>query len=116
MSDDRARTEFLAGLRDLAGWLEANPQIPVSATGRNLLCVSLRTSAAVEAFAEGLGRAASVDDEGNATVTFTFGPIAYQVYGYSDFDEHLARMDEQRARSWAASRGLVLTPQSDEAA
>jgi hypothetical protein len=107
MSD---RADFTTGLRQLADWLDANPQ--VRQPGSERLLISLSTNPAVEEFAAQHGLQTTADDEGNLSADLTFGPITYHAYGYVDFDAHCARNDERRARSWAAEQGLTLTPQT----
>ncbi|OKK06442.1 hypothetical protein AMK26_10520 [Streptomyces sp. CB03234] len=109
------REQYVTGLRDLADWLEANPDVGVSMSGDRLL-YPLHSNAAVEAFAEQVGREVTVDEGGNASVAVVFGPIVYHAYGYADFDEHCARVDERQARSWAESHGLALMPKPDDEA
>lgn len=102
------RTEYIAGLRKFADWLESNPNVPESWGERLLL--ALHTNTAVEEFATAHGLRVAYDDEGNASCDMVFGPITYHVYGYVDFDEHCARNDERKARRWAAKQGMVIRP------
>jgi hypothetical protein len=103
MSD---RTEYIAGLRAFADWLESNPDVREPQEQRLLL--SLSTNPAVEAFAAEHGLDVTIDDDGNASCELTFGSITYHAYGYRDFAEHCAATDEKRARAWAEKNGVAL--------
>jgi hypothetical protein len=112
-STDR-RSAFIAGVREFADWLEANPQFTTPLDERFLL--ALHTNPAVEEFAAERDLTVDYDDEGNASVDLRFGPITYHVYGYVDFAEHCERNRERQARSWADRKGLALVPQQAEGA
>lgn len=103
-----ARAQYLAGLRDLATWLEQNPaqELPVSRTFN----VPLTTNSAVKDWAadNGMSDAVQYDKEGNASVSLRFGPIALHMYGYVDFAEHCERSRGRDAREYAEKHGLVL--------
>ncbi|RPK56148.1 hypothetical protein EES43_24210 [Streptomyces sp. ADI96-02] len=100
------RTEYIAGLRQLATWLEENPSVRVSSDERFL--VPLHTNTAVEEFAAEHSLPVVMDDEGNKSAQMQFGPITYYAYGYVDFAQHTAEMDERRARKWADEQGMEL--------
>ncbi|XCM28936.1 hypothetical protein ABXI76_05625 [Streptomyces parvus] len=100
------RTEYIAGLRQLATWLEKNPAVRISSDERFL--VPLHTNTAVEEFAAKHNLAVVTDDEGNKSTQMTFGPITYYAYGYVDFAQHVADRNERDARKWAAEKGLEL--------
>lgn len=108
------RAAFIAGVREFADWLEANPQITTPLNGRFLL--ALHTNPAVEAFAAEHDLTVVYDAEGNAATDVTFGPVSYHAYGYVDFAEHCERNNERQARSWADRKGLTLVPQQAEGA
>ncbi|MGW3321077.1 hypothetical protein [Streptomyces virginiae] len=94
------------GLRELADWLDANPDVPLQAT-RILLALS--TNPAVAEFAAQHGWPVTRDGEGNASAERTFGPITFHAYGYVDFAAHYAASSERQARKWAAEQGLEIT-------
>lgn len=102
------RAQYLAGLRELATWLEQNPaqELPVSRTFN----VPLTTNSAVKDWAtnNGMSDAVQYDKEGNASVSLRFGPISLHMYGYVDFAEHCERSHERDAREYAEKHGLVL--------
>jgi hypothetical protein len=101
---DTARAEFTNALRQLADWLDANPQYPHPTRERVLL--PLHTNAAVREFADRFGLGVSADAEGNLSAEIKFGPVAYHVYGYVDFAAHCAADEERRARRWAEKSGM----------
>ncbi|MGW7053066.1 hypothetical protein [Streptomyces sp. NPDC054887] len=106
------RTEYIAGLRQFADWLEQNPEIPVS---RQRLLLALQTNPAVEAFAAEHGLTVTFDGEGNAFCSLQFGLIQYYAYGYADFKQHCADLDAKRARKWAETNGLAFVPADSKA-
>ncbi|NUV65726.1 hypothetical protein G6W57_01170 [Streptomyces sp. CAI-121] len=106
------RTEYIAGIRAFADWLENNPAVAVPGSEKFLL--PLHTNPAVEEFAAKHSLAVAADSEGNESAEVTFGPIAYQAYGYVDFNEHLARNDERNARRWAEKQGLEFRRAEEE--
>ena len=103
-SDSRAA--YVAGLRDFANFLEANPE--VQEPGYQRLLLALTTNPAVEEFAAKHGLTVDRDDEGNASCDLRFGPVTFHAYGYTDFDEHCERGNERQARGWAAAKGLEI--------
>ncbi|MEX3101185.1 MULTISPECIES: hypothetical protein [unclassified Streptomyces] len=107
------RAELIAGLRALADALEADVSMPVPGTQK--LNVYLPTNAQVGQFAAERGLAVEYDDEGNASVDITFGPMTYHVYSYADFEEHRERWAEKDARKWAERKGLEIRPAVTEA-
>ncbi|MFD3955851.1 MULTISPECIES: hypothetical protein [Streptomyces] len=100
------RTQYIAGLRQLATWLEENPSVRVSSDERFL--VPLHTNSAVEEFAAKHSLPVVTDDEGNKSTQMQFGPITYYAYGYVDFAQHMAEDSERRARKWAEEQGLEI--------
>ncbi|WP_097982864.1 hypothetical protein [Streptomyces sp. f150] len=100
------RTKYILGLRQLATWLENNPDARVSSDERFL--VPLHTNTAVEEFAAKHNLPMVTDKEGNKSTQMQFGPITYYAYGYVDFAQHLAAQNERDARKWAAEQGLEL--------
>lgn len=100
------RTDYIAGLRQLATWLEENPTVRISSDERFL--VPLHTNTAVEEFAAQFNLPVKTDKEGNKSTQVQFGPITYYAYGYVDFAQHLAAQHEKNARKWAAEKGLEL--------
>ena len=112
-SGSSARDEFTAGLRAFADFLEQNPSVE---TQSQRLLLALTTNEATEAFAAEHDLTVVYDGEGNASCDLKFGPIVYHVYGYRDFAEHCEKNNEQRARSWAESKGLAIVPQIEAVA
>lgn len=106
-----ASTAYTEGLRALADWLDANPSVQQPLGERLLL--PLHTNPAVEALASEYGLTVVYDDEGNASVELSFGPVVYRAYGYVDFKKHCERDNEERARAWARRKGLVIRPPED---
>lgn len=107
-SQNSARNEYIAGLRQFADWLEQNPT--VKAPVGDQLLLSLLTNEAVEEFAATHGLTVVTDAEGNASTDLVFGSIVYHVYGYVDFADHLKRGKESQARSWADENDMVIQP------
>jgi hypothetical protein len=104
MSD--ARTDYTNALRQFADWLDANPQYDAPASQK--LLVPLSTNPAVREFADRHGLEVAMDAEGNLSAEIKFGPIAYHVYGYVDFEAHVAAKSERDARTWAGRNGLEI--------
>ncbi|PJN00853.1 hypothetical protein CG740_23405 [Streptomyces sp. CB01201] len=100
------RTRYIDGLRELAAWLEENPDVEAPVGLRVLL--PLTTNGAVEEFAAKLGQTVDYDDEGNASTTREFGPLQHHAYGYVDFAASCDALDERSARRWAARQGLEI--------
>lgn len=107
-SQNPARTEFIAGLRQLADWLEQNPDVKIPGGERMLL--PLTTNDAVEEFAATHGLTVAMDADGNASVDLGFGSIVYHVYGYANFADHLKRGEEKQARGWADKNDMIIQP------
>jgi hypothetical protein len=103
---DTTRAAFTAGLRQFADWIDANPDV-TAPTGQRFL-LPLHTNQAVTDFAAEHGLTATADAEGNLSADIEFGPIAYQAYGYTDFNAHRDACNERTARRWAAEKGLEL--------
>lgn len=111
MSTQSGREQFVAGLRDLADWLEETPQVPVPGNPQSVL-LYLRTDEEVVRLAEAIGHTADRADH-VAAFDVVFGPITYHVYGYEDFAAHLDRNQEATARDWAARHGMAIAPAAD---
>lgn len=108
--EDSRRTAFIAGLRDLADWLEANPAAPTPylAADGHAFGVPMNANAAVEEAAAVLGLDVVVDEDGNASCDKAFGGLTWHMYGYADFAEFSEMLTEQKARTWAAGNGLEI--------
>ena len=107
-SQNSDRAGYIAGLRELADWLEQNPAAATPLDGRML--VPLMANEAVEAHATPHGLEVRYDSKGNASADITFGPINYRVYSYADWDRHITEHSEQVARTWADKNGMVIEP------
>lgn len=101
------RSEYISSLRQLADWLAAHPDMPVPSY-RSAVNLPVLTNAAVEEFATTHAHAVVYDSEGNASVSVSFGSIDYHVYGYMDFEAHVAASNERDARQWADEHGVDL--------
>lgn len=108
------RDAYIDGLRDLAEWLEKNPTVTVPSSDKLLL--PLHTNEAVEQFAAEHGVTFAIDENGNASLDFDFGPITYHAYGYADFKQYCADHDERRAREWADGNGMTIRPAANGSA
>jgi hypothetical protein len=80
----QARAAFIAGLLDLACFLDAHPEVPVPAYGRTIgLSIDDGTDeqnrAQVDTFAAMLG-ATITDRNGHYTASRRFGPVEYQAF------------------------------------
>lgn len=85
---DQERTEFIAGLRALAEFLESNPAVPVPRYGTSILVGAQWADdnrGFVDEFAALTG--AEIDDQwassGHYTARATFGPVTYEAYAIS---------------------------------
>lgn len=107
-SQNPDRDTYIAGLRDLADWLEKHPDVELPTTDRLLL--PLTTNPALEEFASAHGLTVEVDEDGNASANLKFGPITFHAYGYANFQEHVKQLNERQARSWADKNGMVIEP------
>ncbi|MGW3196239.1 hypothetical protein ACWDBD_16965 [Streptomyces sp. NPDC001118] len=107
-SQNPNRDAYIAGLRELADWLEQNPEAATPIDGDML--VPLMTNEAVEAHALPRGLDVRYDSEGNASAVIEFGPINYRAYGYVDWHQHYAQHQEKTARNWADKNGMVIQP------
>ncbi|GHC38516.1 hypothetical protein GCM10010348_77330 [Streptomyces anthocyanicus] len=107
-SQNTERNEYIAALRNLADWLESNPEAPVPSADR--LLVPLMTNDAVEDFASRHDLTSDTDKDGNASVSVPFGPITFFVYGYADWEAWREQHEERTARNWADSKGLTIQP------
>ncbi|MFE5368103.1 hypothetical protein [Streptomyces mirabilis] len=102
------RTEYIAGLRQLADWLEQHPDADVPYVAD--IAVPLFSNEAVEAFAAGNGLEVRIDSDGNASATVPFGRLVYRVYGYANWDAWKIHHDEKTARNWADKNDMVIQP------
>ncbi|MCX5138375.1 hypothetical protein [Streptomyces sp. NBC_00338] len=107
------RTEYIAGLRELANWLEINPTGPFPSDNR--LLVPLVTNDAVAAFATEYGASVTTNKDDNTSAELRFGSLTYYAYGYADFTDHLAKQNEKQARAWAEKQGLELCKAGESA-
>lgn len=107
-SQNPGRDAYIAGLRELADWLEQHPDADVP-TAADII-VPVFSNEAVEAFAASNDVEVRVDSDGNASATVTFGPLIYRVYGYADWDAWKVQHDEKTARTWAERNDMVLQP------
>jgi hypothetical protein len=89
-NDDRAA--LIAGLLDLACFLEANPDVPVPAAWTSLATITVlpprgddtERRGFVDAFATALGvKAADPDNSGHYTASRKFGPVEYRSFAIS---------------------------------
>lgn len=113
-SQNPGRDGYIAGLRQLADWLEVNPDVAAPSSGRFLL--PLTTNPAVEEFAAPHGLDVEVDSNGNTEAVLHFGPIKYVAYGYADFNEFCKENNEKQARNWADKNGMIIQPRDGGAA
>ncbi|MET9073939.1 hypothetical protein ABZX95_17565 [Streptomyces sp. NPDC004232] len=107
-SENPKRDEYIAGLRELADWLEQNPKTSVPSYGEILL--PLMANEAVVAHAAAAGLEVRYDSKGNASAVAKLGAVTYRAYGYADWDQHYAQHQEQRARDWADKNDMVIQP------
>lgn len=82
-TDKNIRARTITGLRTLADFLEANPEIPVSDGGGEYTFISHRVDdaaerAEIDTIATALGEAAGKTSAGEYSVTKTFGAITYR--------------------------------------
>ena len=113
-SETDHRAAFIAGLRDLATWLETTPAAPVSPYLHPQLPMPLHTNEAVSQTAAALGLDVATDDEGNTSCDVAFGPVVWHMYGYADFKQHVEQATERRARQWADRNGLEIRPATSD--
>lgn len=108
-SQNPERDAYIAGLREIADWLEQNPDaaFPRYSTDIN---VPLMDNAKVEEFASAVGAEIGFDENGNASADIKFGSIVYHAYGYADWDRHIADRSESQARTWADENDMVIQP------
>jgi len=108
-SQNPKRDAYIAGLRELADWLEQHPAAAYPRYSTQI-AVPLVDNASVEAFAQEAGADVVTDDAGNASVTIPFGGLTYYVYGYADWDAWKVQHDEKTARGWADENDMVIQP------
>jgi len=108
-SPNPERDAYIAGLRELADWLEQHPDVafPRYSTAIN---VPLHDNARVEEFASAAGIEVEVDEAGDTSADIKFGPVVYHAYGYADWDRHIADHTENQARTWADKHDMVIKP------
>ena len=107
-SQNPDRDAYIAGLRELADWLEQHPSVAVPYIKE--ISVPLRSNERVAEFAAAAGAVVETDEEGNAEARAQFGALTYYAYGYADWDRHLADHYENQARTWADKNGMVIQP------
>lgn len=113
-SQNPDRSEYIAGLRQLADWLEQCPGVAVPYVKD--ISVPLNSNPGVAEFAAAAGVDIETDDVGNTQATIQFGPLKYYGYGYADWDNHLAEHYENQARAWADKNDMVIQPRDGGAA
>jgi hypothetical protein len=113
-SQNPERDAYIAGLRQLADWLEQHPAAPYPDYSTQI-SLPLMDNAQVEAFALEAGVDVKTDKAGNASATVRFAGLTYYGYGYANWEQHLAQHNESQARNWAADNGMVIEPREDGA-
>jgi hypothetical protein len=111
-SQNPDRDGYIAGLRQLADWLEQHPGVEVPYVKE--IGVPLRSNQRVEEFAKAAGVGITTDEAGNTDARVKFGVLTYYAYGYADWDRHLADHYETQARTWADKNGMVIEPREEE--
>ncbi|MEV0314535.1 hypothetical protein [Nonomuraea fuscirosea] len=101
-TDSTVRSEFIAGLRELAQFLADNPKVPVPSFARSILLHAKgdndeQKRAVVDRVAALLGSAASGDDHYKAVREF--GPLSYEVLAINS--QH--RRDYEALMSYAGA-------------
>lgn len=107
-SQNPARDEYIAGLRELADWLEQHPGVEVPYVKD--ISVPLASNPRVAEFAAAAGVDVQTDKAGNTSARIEFGSLTYYAYGYADWNQHLADHYEGLARNWADKHGMVIEP------
>lgn len=107
-SQNPDRDGYIAGLRDLADWLERHPDVAVPVV--KSIQVSLITNQRVAEFAAAAGTDVETDGAGNTRATLQFGSLTYFAIGYADWDRHYAEHKESQARTWADEHDMVIEP------
>lgn len=102
------RNEYIRGLRELADWLEQNPEVAVPYV--KAIAVPLSTNARVADFALAAGVEIVTDDDGNTEARVCFGSLTYYGYGYADFSATVAKSSEENARTWADKNNMTIQP------
>ena len=89
-TDPAARQAFITGLRDLAGYLDRHPAVPVPRYGTEISLHASSTDdggcAQVSHFARQLGVAApkTISKSGHYEAVRSFGPVGYRMLAISD--------------------------------
>lgn len=109
VSQNPDRDAYIAGLRELADWLERNPDVAFPRYSREIT-IPLHANPQVEEFARAADLEVVTDEVGNASASVTFGAIVYRAYGYADWDQHIAQHHETQARRWADKNDMVIQP------
>jgi hypothetical protein len=106
------RAAFVAGLRELAAFIEAHADVPVPAYP-SLLC-GVGAGDPVRQFGAAHGFDVDENDE-YRTVDCSprFGPLEYQVYGYDDEAHAHELVHRLQAEGYATKHNLALVPVSD---
>ncbi|WP_409469134.1 hypothetical protein [Streptomyces sp. HC307] len=107
-SQNPDRDAYIAGLRQLADWLEQHPDIAVPYVKE--ISVPLTTNQRVAEFATAAGVGVETDEDGNAKATVQFGLLTYYGFGYADFPSFNEQLAADRARSWAERNDMVIQP------
>ena len=107
-SQNTARDDYIASLRQLADWLEQHPGVAVPYTKQ--ISVPLNSNPRVAEFAAAAGVDVETDSEGNTQASIKLGVLTYYGYGYADWDRHLAEHYENQARAWADKHGMSIEP------
>lgn len=102
------RDAYIAGLRELADWLEQHPGVAVPYTKE--ISVPLHSNPKVAEFAAAAGVGVATDEAGNTEARVKFSGLTYYGYGYADWDQHLAEHYESQARDWADKHDMVIQP------
>lgn len=108
VSQNPDRDGYIAGLRQLADWLEQHPDVDVPYVKD--ISLPLHGNPAVEDFAAAAGVEVETDKDGNTKASIKFGPIDYYAYGYADFRAFAEQLSGDRARKWADRNGMVIEP------
>lgn len=107
-SQNPDRDAYIAGLRELANWLEQNPAVEVPYVKE--IAVVLNDNPRVVEFAAAAGVEVETDKNGNTKARIKFGPLTYYGYGYADFSAFAEQLTADRARNWAERNDMVIQP------
>jgi hypothetical protein len=94
VSDDKKRTNLIAGLRGLADFIEQHPDFPLPTFPEFAHCATARDDEAgvaeVRQISAALGAEMTVEPDGDARVTFHFAGLRYRAFYVS----------RDRSRQW----------------